>query len=129
MLFAPVVAAAIFLPRRSGLKHIFSSRPLIAFGKYSYCIYLIHILVGKLVMHPHLLQRVFLSKIRGSGIPGQILFDSVTMCVALAAAWVSWNLFEKYFLKLKRYFPSSKALPRGITEDQPQKAGTAPTAT
>jgi hypothetical protein len=28
----------------------------------------------------------------------------ISTALALAAAWLSWNLYEKFFLSLKRYF-------------------------
>jgi peptidoglycan/LPS O-acetylase OafA/YrhL len=84
----------------SAPKTFFSNRILIFFGKYSYGLY---------IFHP--LLRQFVMKVVGSPI---IIFDSqiiweigiIVLCtgVSLIAALLSWNLFEKWFLKSKSFF-------------------------
>lgn len=82
----------------------FFSHPLLrTYGKYSYAVYLLHlpivIVLAEKVFHPASL------KIGRTLLPGLLLFYLLSWSLALAAAWVSWNVLEKHFLKLKDYFP------------------------
>jgi peptidoglycan/LPS O-acetylase OafA/YrhL len=45
----------------------------------------------------------------GSELPGQLLFYAASIAITLAAAMASWHLYEKHFLKLKRFFPAAHA--------------------
>ena len=40
-----------------------------------------------------------------SRVPGQLIFYSIGIAIFFTAAWLSWHVFEKHFLKLKRFFP------------------------
>lgn len=88
---------------------VFRLLPLRSLGKYSYCIYLTHMLVVE-----WLSGRVLaLGPQRLGELVGQ--WGAVTLTVAFTLAvvvcsWllalVSWHAFEKWFLRLKRRFPS-----------------------
>lgn len=82
----------------------FFSHPLLrTYGKYSYAVYLLHmpiiIVLAEKVFHPGSL------KIGRTMLPGLLLFYLLSWSLALGAAWVSWNILEKHFLKLKDLFP------------------------
>lgn len=86
------------------------------FGKYSYSLYLFH---GHLVLlpdgmgyeiTPHLVPKVF-----GSVLPAQLAYLAITFTICLGLSWLSWNLWENQFLKLKRFFPSGSAK-RALTQ-------------
>ena len=82
-------------------------------GKYSYGIYVLHILVGYLLglaMHALLGEslRNFLAQWLHSRMLAVLLEFAVTGCVVYAAAWLSYNLYEVYFLRLKKYFSYSR---------------------
>ena len=85
-----------------------SSRWLRAFGKYSYCLYLIHLPVMRLV-------REFVFSPEESGMfalapwIGQVPFYRLAAAPAFALAWPSWRLFEAPILRLKERFPYSRA--------------------
>jgi peptidoglycan/LPS O-acetylase OafA/YrhL len=84
------------IPRR-----VFENRVLRFFGKYSYGLYVLHF-----VALPFLLK-VFRGWIRlvtlNKGI--QVAGAGVlSFLVAIAAAYLSYNLYEKRFLRLKRFF-------------------------
>jgi peptidoglycan/LPS O-acetylase OafA/YrhL len=49
--------------------------------------------------------------INGSGLILQLLYYLVICAVLLAVGWLSWNLYEKHFLALKRFFPRPAAPP------------------
>jgi peptidoglycan/LPS O-acetylase OafA/YrhL len=85
------------------LQDLFSKRPLTIVGKYSYALYVFHwpiqIGVGRklpitaLAAHMH------------SYVVAVILNMLLVGVLASAAAFLTWNLVEKHFLKLKRFFP------------------------
>jgi peptidoglycan/LPS O-acetylase OafA/YrhL len=95
----------------SALHRVFTTSLLRTFGKYSYGVYLVHLPLRALIR-----DRIFgpsgpgprfhFPKLAGSELPGQLLFYVLAAGVSLGVAWVSFQLFEKQFLKLKRFFPS-----------------------
>jgi peptidoglycan/LPS O-acetylase OafA/YrhL len=105
--------AAVVRNRSSWLKLVMETRILAWFGKYSYGIYLFHMLVW------FLSHKVLNAELAPDGTPldpaafnplfSNILLDApirlalVTGLTALLA-WVSYHYFEKRFLRLKRYF-------------------------
>lgn len=84
-----------------------TGRALVAFGTYSYALYLFHYpimaLIRDLAFRPERFPTLL-----GSPLPGQLMFYAIATAPALVAAWLSWNLFEKHFLKLKRYFTAAR---------------------
>jgi peptidoglycan/LPS O-acetylase OafA/YrhL len=76
------------------------------FGKYSYAIYLFHMPICQVfwmlgfgpTMKPIVLD---------SQIPTQLAFLGVVTTTTIAFAWLSWHLYEKPFLSLKRLFPAT----------------------
>jgi peptidoglycan/LPS O-acetylase OafA/YrhL len=96
-LFATTIGVSVTGATSSVLNRAFSSSWLCACGKYSYAIYLFHSPVMEL-----------LRPLRGASdtlLPSIILAASVAIG-SLAAAFVSWHVWEAPFLGLKRYFPS-----------------------
>lgn len=87
-----------------------TTRLLRAFGKYSYAMYLFHLplraVVRDTVFGPNRFPTV-----AGSQLPGQLIFYVVSTALTLLAGWLSWNLFEKQILKLKRFFPRRESRP------------------
>ena len=78
-------------------------------GKYSYGIYVLHILVGyvwgmalRALLGVSL--RIWLTQ-RLHSRPLAILIEFfLTISVVYGAAWCSYNFYEVHFLRLKRYF-------------------------
>jgi peptidoglycan/LPS O-acetylase OafA/YrhL len=104
---AALLVFAITRPVESRMGTIFASPMLRFFGKYSYGLYVIH---------------GMLSPMLAKWFPDRLLLDvthslaaSVALCtfvrtaVCTLAAFVSWHLFEKRFLTLKRYFTKPQA--------------------
>jgi peptidoglycan/LPS O-acetylase OafA/YrhL len=79
------------------LRRIFSLRILVFLGKYSYAIYMFHPMVRQVVL------KVIGDPVvwHGTQIPWEIMFTIVCSIISVVVALISWNLFEKWFLKLK----------------------------
>ncbi len=70
-------------------------------GKYSYGLYVIHVLVRAV-----LVRAVGLPiPIGGTQLPWQLGYFLLCTAVTIGLALLSWHLMEKRFLALKRYFP------------------------
>ena len=80
-----------------GLYHpsgkILANATLRAFGKYSYAIYVFHVLLLPFVLQSR-------EKL------GLLLFILLFAATSFCLGWLSWTLFERYFLRLKRFFPA-----------------------
>jgi peptidoglycan/LPS O-acetylase OafA/YrhL len=106
LLFAAIVLRALFAPPSSAFARFFCSGPMVALGKYSYGLYVYH----------HFLSCFFLR--HGTEFALARALGSHTLAVAIQAlggitvsigvAWVSYEFFEKPFLRLKRFWPSSR---------------------
>ena len=110
-LLALAFAVLIYLSLQPGTfwNRIFSVAWLRSFGKYSYGIYVLHILVGYLVSTT--LRRLLGTSLRIwltprlHSRPAAILVEfAVSVSAVYMAAWLSYNLYEVRFLRLKRFF-------------------------
>lgn len=110
--FGGLLVLSVTAAPGTALSRVFCSGIMRTLGKYSYALYLFHLPLravirdtlfgpggngsgGPLVKFPI---------IAGSQLPAQIVFWIVCSLATLALAWLSWNLYEKHFLKLKKYF-------------------------
>jgi peptidoglycan/LPS O-acetylase OafA/YrhL len=104
--FASLLVLAVTGPPGSRLSRVLSSRVLMTFGAFSYALYLFHNPVQAAIRDtcfgPSRFPTLF-----GSPLPGQLMFYAVATVPALALAWLSWHLYEKHWLGLKRFFPSN----------------------
>lgn len=109
--FACAVATASRVPVGSPVHRWLSWPPLVAFGAYSYALYLFHWLI-----YAELAEAIFdaggLPTVAGSYLPAMAALDAATLLISFCAAWLSWHLFESRVLKLKRYFPYGSVDPR-----------------
>jgi peptidoglycan/LPS O-acetylase OafA/YrhL len=108
--FASLVTLAVTGSRRSLAQRFFSLGSLRWLGKYSYGIYIIHypILAATSTWQPWLVR--CLGSLTGQEFAVRLLqrpiFLSLLASVfSLTGAFLSWHLYEKQFLKLKRFFP------------------------
>ncbi len=97
--FAALIASV--LRTRSLTENVFRNRGLRWLGRYSYGIYVIHMIVLAAVgLGPRLwLDAQFHSK--AAGVAGEAF---LCLIITLPLAWLSFNFYEKQFLRLKRRF-------------------------
>ena len=95
------------------LVRCFTVRPLLSLGRYSYAMYLFHVPLGAInrkgiwgiddaadtASLPEVLP------MWGDRLHVLLAMMASSLLLTFAAAWLSWHLYEKHFLRLKRYFP------------------------
>ena len=105
--FASVLLLALAQPGRGVLNRAFAHRSLTTFGRYSYALYLFHLPLG-VCLRERVLRSGRLPALLGAQLPGQLVFYAAAIGLSLAAAWVSWRLYESPLLSLKRYFAADR---------------------
>ena len=93
----------------TALQPLFRFSPLRSLGKYSYCIYLTHMLVIEALVAPLRElgpQRLATLSQALSPLGVVIAFTLAAVCCSWLLAFVSYHAFERWFLGLKRHFPS-----------------------
>ncbi len=78
-----------------------------AFGRYSYVMYLVHILVG-LELANLLAKAGVPFTIAGLQAPFNVLFVALASMVTLGIGWLSWTFYETRFLDLRPKFGEDK---------------------
>lgn len=111
ILAACLMLRAITTPRRHSFARLLTHPWLMAFGKYSYAMYLLHMPLQE-VIRRFMIPVDRFPTIGGSQLPGLIAHFAVSLALYFAVAWLSWHLYEKQFLKLKRFFPMRGARTR-----------------
>jgi peptidoglycan/LPS O-acetylase OafA/YrhL len=101
-LLAAALCGAIWLAASGGARFL-SVAPLASVGRISYGIY---------VLHPFCLELVPKHLFARSPVLSLIAFYLIGLSLSIAAATLSWHLFEKHFLRLKRAFPRTQQHPR-----------------
>jgi peptidoglycan/LPS O-acetylase OafA/YrhL len=78
---------------------------LTACGRYSYCAYMVHWFL-------HRVASTQLKLLYAGQIPVHVvcLYILVMILAAFAVSWLSWYLFERWFLDLKRFVPYSRGV-------------------
>jgi peptidoglycan/LPS O-acetylase OafA/YrhL len=101
-LAALATAAALIAATAGGrIARQLAFAPLRWFGKYSYGLYVWHPIVGMLLFH----SRV--SLVGETPGPARMLAAAaVAFALNIALAWLSFHLWERRFLALKRFFPA-----------------------
>jgi peptidoglycan/LPS O-acetylase OafA/YrhL len=102
--FSTLLISASLAGSETILVKVFSLAPFREYGKLSYFLYLFHWPVMRICT---LLLRIH--DVPGTGRLGSLsglVFFVGALILPLIPAWISWHLFEKQILKLKRYFPS-----------------------
>ena len=103
--FSALIAFALDAAEGAWLRRALENKSLVAIGKYSYGMYVFHGLI--LVARPLLLPLP-------SGMPPSVTKSIVLvwlLAVSFATAWLSYHVYEKHFLRMKRFFEYSAATP------------------
>jgi len=90
-------------------------------GKYSYGIYVIHYPLLGAIAWKTTFYLNGVAVLGGSRLPSVLLLAAVGMSLSYAFAWLSYHVYEKRFLELKRYFPGHSAAHRSA----PRESGAA----
>jgi peptidoglycan/LPS O-acetylase OafA/YrhL len=99
-----MLVSAISRPAGSLWPRMLSAGWLRAFGKYSYCLYLIHLPVMRAVRE-YVFDPEDYKTLEIAPWIGQMLFYPVAAAPAFALAWLSWRFFEAPILRLKAKVP------------------------
>jgi peptidoglycan/LPS O-acetylase OafA/YrhL len=99
-----LVVAAVTRPSQSLWQRALSASWLRACGKYSYCMYLIHLPISRLLQEFVISAEDF-PALLGAVWPAQVGYYVVASGLTFAVAWVSWRTFEAPILRLKARFP------------------------
>ena len=96
--------------KNSRLRNAFSSRLLVTVGKYSYAMYVFHLPLVIAMQIAGVQMRTF-SRGQPPGILAALAYSIALSVTTFLAALASWHLYEKHFLKLKKFFPRRELLP------------------
>ena len=81
---------------------LFSHSLLRWFGKYSYALYILHVPLAFVVLRPNI------RCIATQPVLAEFELFIIYFGTCILFAYLSWHLFEKHFLKLKRYFRNER---------------------
>jgi peptidoglycan/LPS O-acetylase OafA/YrhL len=106
-LLACLLVWAIITPERSATSRFFCSRVLVFLGTYSYGLYVYHHFISYYMISNR--TDLQLSGWLGSHVAAVVLQATLGAAASLALAYVSYEVFEKRFLRLKRLFETARA--------------------
>jgi peptidoglycan/LPS O-acetylase OafA/YrhL len=91
--------------RPQGLVHrLCDSQTLRSLGLYSYALYVFHPSIRRFLLDKAFVD-VQIPKLFGSQLLQELAVLAAGITLSFGAAWLSWHLYEKQFLKLKILFP------------------------
>jgi peptidoglycan/LPS O-acetylase OafA/YrhL len=104
LVYGALLTMAVTGPPSSRLVRMLSSVSLGKWGKYSYGIYVVHFpLLGAIEWKTTFLRNG-VALVGGSRLPSVLLVGAMGMALSYALGWLSYHVYEKRFLALKRYF-------------------------
>lgn len=117
--YAALLCLALTSPASSALRRLLSGSHLRHWGIYSYGLYVLHLpLLGVLDTKLAFLQSSSLV-IGGSHLPSVMLRAAIAVPSTYALAWLSYHIYEKQFLALKRHFaPAGRTHARYMPTDR-----------
>lgn len=106
MLLACLLMWALVAPERSATSRFFRSRAMVFLGTYSYGLYVYHHFISYYLTSNR--TELKLAPWLGSHLAAVALQATLGMFASLAVAYLSYELFEKRFLRLKRLFGTAR---------------------
>jgi peptidoglycan/LPS O-acetylase OafA/YrhL len=106
MLLACLLVWVLISPEQSATSRFFRSRLMVFLGTYSYGLYVYHHFISYYLSANHTDLEV--TRWFGSHLAAMALQAALGVLASLAVAYLSYELFEKRFLRLKRLFETAK---------------------
>ena len=106
LLLACLLVWALIAPKRSATSRFFCGRTMVFLGTYSYGLYVYHHFISYYLTANR--TDLELARWLGSHLAAVALQAALGMFASLALAYLSYELFEKRFLHLKRLFVTAK---------------------
>ena len=106
ILLACLLFWALIAPERSATSRFFRSRSMVFLGTYSYGLYVYHHFISYYLSSNR--TELELARWLGSHSAAVALQATLGASASLALAYLSYHLFEKRFLRLKRMFETAK---------------------
>ncbi len=86
------------------VRRLCDSQTLQSLGLYSYALYIFHPSIRRFLLDKAFVH-VRMPKLFGSQLIQELVVLAAGIALSFGAAWLSWHLYEKQFLKLKTLFP------------------------
>jgi peptidoglycan/LPS O-acetylase OafA/YrhL len=115
--FAAAMILLLAASPQSAVARIFRGRTLTFFGKYSYGLYVLHFVLKPIFQH-YFSVSLLTDRVFHHYWPARFAFMALSIAASLAVAWLSWHLYEKQFLKLKRFFQPAAVAPVRLSAPQ-----------
>ncbi len=100
--FAGLLVLILASPSNGVVAGILQDSSLVFFGKYSYGIYIFH--YALMTAATAILPPEQFAEVIGSHLAAALIYTAVALIATLGLAVLSWNLFEKRLLDLKKHF-------------------------
>ena len=105
LLLTALLVKALTAPAASPWSRFFRSTPMVTLGKYSYGLYVYHHFFSwYFATHA---TDIALGAMIGSRMAAVAILAASGIAASMVIAWLSFEFFEKYFLQLKRFWPSA----------------------
>jgi len=111
LLFGAGIGYLLTCQPGSWLVRALSVKPLRAIGKYSYAMYVFHYIY--LPLEVRWLPYAIFARVLHNGLLGLLAYYASAIGIAFVVAFTSYHVYEKHFLKLKKYFPERTAAAAG----------------
>jgi peptidoglycan/LPS O-acetylase OafA/YrhL len=104
LFFMSLLILLLTAKKKNVALRILENKTLCAFGTYSYGMYVFHFMI--LLATVQVFPKTF------SPNTGRLIIIVIVTAASFVAAWLSYHLFEKHFLRMKRFFEYRRPLPQ-----------------
>ncbi|MCB9873911.1 MAG: acyltransferase [Planctomycetaceae bacterium] len=120
--FGAMIVLAVSAGPSSAFRRVWQSRVLRWLGKYSYGMYVFQLPL--IPLFAYVFTAESLAESIGSRLLGHLAYILLMLAATIGTAFASWHLYEKHFLKWKRYFTSHPAPPRSSQKEASESSKT-----